>query len=67
MQAGPECSGPVQYRMALSESGESFARCDRHWGQRLQLEEDLNKRYPPTPPADWSYYDAGEYWDENDY
>lgn len=67
LQAGPECSGSVEYRMALTDSDESFPRCGHHWTKRLELEEGLNQRYPRTPPADWSHYDAGEYWDENDY
>lgn len=61
------CTGVVQYRMALSGTGESFPRCDGHWELRLELERGLNERYPANPPADWSPLDAGEHWDEDDY
>jgi len=67
LTAGPDCHGPVQYRMPLSDTGQSYPRCDHHWSARLDLEDQLNRRYPPTPPADWSPDDAGEHWDENDY
>ena len=65
--AGPpeaDCVGPVEYRMALSGSGESFPRCAKHWGQRLDLEEGINRRYPPQAPRDWSPADIGEVWEE---
>jgi hypothetical protein len=61
------CKGAVEYRMPLSGSGKSFPRCDKHWSDRLDLEQGLRERYPINPPADWSYLDAGEYWDEGDY
>lgn len=61
------CRGPVEHRTPLSGSGRSFPRCEGHWEQRLQLEHDLNRRYPISPPADWSPLDAGEAWGEEDY
>ena len=61
------CNGRTQYRMALSGSGESFPRCDKHWSDRLDLEHGLNERYPLNPPSDWSPLDAGEHWGEDDY
>lgn len=61
------CRGGVQYRTPLSATGRSYPRCDRHWDARLQLEAELNQRYPATPPPDWSPLDAGEAWDEEDY
>ena len=61
------CEGPVEYRYALSASGRSFPRCERHWAQRLEKQHELSRRYPARPPADWSPLDAGEAWDEEDY
>ena len=61
------CQGVVEYRTPLSGSGRAFPRCDRHWAQRLESEEQLRRRYPVSPPADWSPMDAGEAWDEQDY
>lgn len=62
---GDECSGPVEFRMALSATGRAYPRCEFHWSRRLDLEDELNRRYPPTPPSDWSPLDAGEHWDED--
>ena len=62
-----ECRGPVELRMPLSGTGKPFPRCDFHWDQRLQLEAELNERYPVQPPSDWSPLDAGEAWSEEDY
>ena len=61
-----DCSGSVEFRMALSGTGRSFPRCDHHWEERLEEQERINDRYPDSPVApDWfdeSY--AGERWDE---
>lgn len=61
------CSGPVEYRMALSASGKSFPRCAAHWERRLAEQERLNRDYPdsPNPPAWFDPMDAGEHWDED--
>lgn len=58
------CGGPVEYRFALSATGRSFPRCEKHWRERLEIQEEIERRYPATPPDDWSPYDAGESWDE---
>jgi hypothetical protein len=62
---GPSCAGPVEYRAALSATGKSFPRCDRHWEERLDREALLRERYPdsPFPPADFDPTYAGESWD----
>jgi|LSQX01.1.fsa_nt_gb hypothetical protein len=60
-----DCEGAVEYRMALSGTGRSFPRCERHWQARLDREEGLRRRYPEQPPRDWSPLDAGESWDED--
>ncbi len=58
------CEGPVEYRYPLSPSGRSFPRCEKHWQERLEIQEGIERRYPATPPDDWSPYDAGESWDD---
>ena len=60
------CEGPVEYRMALSGTGRSFPRCDRHWEARLEVQRGIDERYPAHPPADWSPLDAGESWYEDE-
>lgn len=67
LEEGPACTGTVEYRTALSGTGKSFPRCQRHWEDRLDRQEELNRRYPVNPPSDWSPYDAGEAWSEEDY
>lgn len=67
IELGDDCNGPVEYRMALSGTGRSYPRCAHHWDRRLDKEQELQERYPPQPPDDWSHWDAGEYWDEGDY
>ncbi len=62
---GPDCHGPVEYRMPLSGTGKSFPRCTKHWQDRLDLEQHIAERYPTHPPADWSPLDAGEHWDDD--
>lgn len=59
------CEGTVEHREPLSGSGRSFPRCEKHWEQRLRLEEGIRRRYPQHPPSDWSPLDAGEHWDED--
>lgn len=59
-----KCRGTVEYRMNLTGTGLNTVRCDYHWEKRLELEDDLNRRYPPNPPADWDFLDAGERWDD---
>lgn len=61
------CHGPVEYRMALSATGVSYPRCEKHWGERLDKQEEINSRYPdsPIPPADFDPMYAGERWDDD--
>lgn len=60
------CAGRTELRMSVSPSGKSFPRCDRHWEQRLQLEAELNERYPAQQPADFDPDYAGESWYEEE-
>jgi hypothetical protein len=63
---GPDgCKGEIDYRMALSATGKSFPRCDKHWDERLDAQEGINQRYPAMAPADFDESYAGERWDED--
>jgi hypothetical protein len=67
LNQGPECEGQVEYRAALSGTGKAFPRCEKHWSDRLDLEEQINQRYPEHPPSDFDPAYAGEAWGEDDY
>ena len=63
---GPEgCEGAVEYRMALSGTGVSYPRCDKHWSDRLDVQEGINRRYPTHAPSDFDPSYAGESWDDD--
>lgn len=34
------CDGPVEYRMALSDTGRSYPRCDKHWHERCEKQDE---------------------------
>lgn len=62
-----ECGGEVEMRPSLTGTGTAIPRCDRHWGLRLQREEQLRRDYPDSPIAP-SWFDptyAGERWDDD--
>lgn len=62
---GPEgCEGTVEYRMALSATGRSFPRCEKHWAKRVEVQEGITERYPMFAPSDFDPMDAGESWEE---
>lgn len=68
---GPEgCGGEVVARAALSGSGMYWTRCDLHYlkyRERLTpIIDDVNRRYPKLPPADFDPSYAGEQWDEDE-
>ncbi len=60
------CAGAVENRLPLTESGRSFPRCDRHWADRLDEQERIDRTYPTNAPADFDPSYAGERWDEED-
>lgn len=62
-----KCQGETHYRMSLSGTGTSYPRCDHHWGQRLDREQEIRERYPYNAPADFDPSYAGEVWGEDDY
>lgn len=59
------CNGETLPRMSLSGTGKPIVRCDTHWGLRLQLEDEINRRYPTQAPADFDPMYAGERWDDD--
>jgi hypothetical protein len=62
---GPEgCEGHTEYREPLSATGKPFPRCDKHWDQRLQKQDEINQRYPQNAPSDFDPGYAGERWDD---
>ncbi|MHD0294534.1 hypothetical protein [Rhodococcus qingshengii] len=60
-----DCRGVVEYRTALSVTGKSFPRCDKHWEERLVRDEEIRARYPEQAPPDFDPTYAGERWDED--
>lgn len=64
LEESEECGGAVEYRMALSGTGRSFVRCDRHWEKRLDKQDEINQRYPVMQPRDFDPGYAGERWDD---
>lgn len=62
------CRGEIEYRFPLSGSRRSFPRCDRHWSERLDLQDQINRRYAPNSDVAPSGFDpsyAGERWDSD--
>ena len=60
-----QCSGDIEYRYALSGTGISYPRCDKHWDDRCQRQDEINHRYPYNAPSDFDPMYAGEHWDED--
>lgn len=60
-----DCSGTIEYRYALSGTGISYPRCDKHWEHRLDVQDGINQRYPDQQPDDFDPMYAGEQWDED--
>lgn len=68
LDAGPDgagCEGVIEYRYPLSGTGRSFPRCDKHWDERCQRQEEINQRYPHNAPSDFDPSYAGERWDDD--
>lgn len=48
------CAGTVEHRMPMSGTGRAFPRCEKHWEERLETQEGINRRYGGVaPPADF--------------
>lgn len=56
-----DCSGAVEYRMAMSPSGKSFARCDHHMEIRWATQERLTRDYGVPLVYDGSDYEDYDY------
>jgi len=54
----PECSGAVEYRIPMSGTGRSFARCDHHMSIRWAMQERLTRDYGVPLVYDGSDYDS---------
>ena len=68
---GPDgCVGETHMRPAMSGSGILWPRCDKHYqlyAERMQpIIDDINRRYPKQPPADFDPLYAVEVWDEEE-
>lgn len=61
------CDGAPEYRYPLSGTGRSFVRCDRHWSERLDIQQGINRRYPDSSfaPSDFDPTYAGESWNDD--
>jgi hypothetical protein len=59
------CEGTLEYRFALSGTGISYPRCDKHWGERVVRQQEIDQRYPYNEPADFDPMYAGERWDDD--
>lgn len=63
---GPKgCGGTVEYRHPLSGTGKAFPRCEVHWDERLEKQDEINARYPSQQPTDFDPTYAGERWGED--
>lgn len=62
---GGGCQGEVEYRFALSGTGISYPRCDKHWAERVVRQQEIDQRYPYHQPSDFDPLYAGEHWDED--
>lgn len=63
MEGEEGCDGPVEYRVALSPTGRSFPRCEKHWQKRLDRQAVIRRRYGgDVAPADFDPTYAGETW-----
>lgn len=60
-----DCKGDVEYRFALSGTGISYPRCDKHWAERVVRQQEIDQRYPYNQPSDFDPLYAGERWDDD--
>jgi hypothetical protein len=64
---GPaNCAGPVEWRTTPDRQDfKSFARCEHHFGVRLDKAEENLELTSDTPPAWFDPAYAGESWNED--
>lgn len=66
LQEGPDCKGPVEYRLAPDRDDmKSFPRCEYHWQQRLASAMRNRELLSDVPPRWFDQAYAGESWDED--
>jgi hypothetical protein len=53
-----DCKGAVEYRVPMSGTGRSFARCDHHFDVRWAVQERLTRDYGVPLTYDGSDYDS---------
>jgi hypothetical protein len=46
-----ECKGAVEYRYSMSGTGRSYPRCDKHWSDRVDKQDQIRERYMGTPSS----------------
>lgn len=66
LQDGPDCQGPVEYRLAPDRDDlKAFPRCEFHWQKRLASAERSRELLSDVPPSWFDPSYAGESWDED--
>jgi hypothetical protein len=65
---GPKsgCEGPVEYHSTDPGYRSAFPRCEKHWLERLDREEEYRQFDTPVAPSWFDPSYAGERWDEDD-
>ena len=56
------CRGPVRAHASLGGTGAVIPRCDPHYAKAVDRVAEIDRRYPPHPPEDFDFLDAGEHW-----
>lgn len=62
------CRGPIEYRFAMSSTGVSFPRCDKHFDRALKDYERVNETYGVNSDVAPSWIDEaeiGERWEDD--
>jgi len=62
------CEGDVEWRMNPRTWGPWGAMCEKHYMERLDFEDDTNRKYgtySSVPPEGFDPTAAGENWDED--
>ena len=57
-----DCDGPVELRPSLTGTSTPIARCEKHWGERLNREDQYRELDGPSPPRWFDPAYAGEAW-----
>jgi hypothetical protein len=57
------CRGEVMLRESLTGTGNAIARCDGHWEDRLQKQQEFHEKDAQYRNVD--YLDAGERYEDD--